>query len=120
MVRVLRTIGFNRDYRRGQGAYLFDDEGHRYLDLLSGWGLFALGMHVIKLLPPLVINNDERGLASIGVRRGHSDCHQVPGAIWSLGTSLAHDALAHREGRPDQEPLPKVGRLPGAPNAKEF
>jgi ornithine--oxo-acid transaminase len=43
MVRVLRTIGFNRDYRRGQGAYLFDDEGHRYLDLLSGWGVFALG-----------------------------------------------------------------------------
>jgi ornithine--oxo-acid transaminase len=43
MVRVLRTIGFNRDYRRGQGAYLFDDEGHRYLDLLSGWGVFARG-----------------------------------------------------------------------------
>lgn len=43
MVRVLRTIGFDRDYRRGQGAYLFDDEGHRYLDLLGGWGVFALG-----------------------------------------------------------------------------
>jgi ornithine--oxo-acid transaminase len=43
MVRVLRTIGFDRDYRRGQGAYLFDHEGHRYLDLLSGWGVFALG-----------------------------------------------------------------------------
>lgn len=43
LVRVLRTIGFDRQYVRGLGAYLWDDEGNRYLDLLSGWGVFALG-----------------------------------------------------------------------------
>lgn len=43
MVRVLRTIGFDRTYVRARGQYLFDREGNRYLDLLSGFGVFALG-----------------------------------------------------------------------------
>ncbi len=43
MVRVLKTIGFDRAYRRGNGQYLYDRRGERYLDLLSGWGVFALG-----------------------------------------------------------------------------
>src|SRR5438874_1238966 len=43
MPRVLRTIGFDADYVRAEGAYLFDREGRRYLDLLSGFGVFALG-----------------------------------------------------------------------------
>ena len=43
MIRVLRTIGFDRNYVRGLGAYLFDQDGTRYLDLLSGFGVFAVG-----------------------------------------------------------------------------
>ena len=43
MVRVLRTIGFDRNYTRGLGAYLYDQQGDRYLDLLSGFGVFAVG-----------------------------------------------------------------------------
>jgi ornithine--oxo-acid transaminase len=43
MVRVLKTIGYDVDYVRGEGPYLFDRDGQRYLDLLSGWGVFALG-----------------------------------------------------------------------------
>ncbi|MGA8970520.1 MAG: aspartate aminotransferase family protein [Pseudolabrys sp.] len=43
MVRVLKTIGFDRAYQRGKGQYLYDREGRQYLDLLSGWGVFALG-----------------------------------------------------------------------------
>jgi ornithine--oxo-acid transaminase len=43
MVRVLRTIGFDKGFRRGAGQYLYDRDGERYLDLLSGWGVFALG-----------------------------------------------------------------------------
>ena len=41
--RVLRTIGFDREWVRGSGAHLIDAEGQRYLDLLSGFGVFALG-----------------------------------------------------------------------------
>jgi ornithine--oxo-acid transaminase len=43
MVRVLRTIGYDVDYFRGVGPYLFDRNNDRYLDLLSGFGVFAIG-----------------------------------------------------------------------------
>ncbi|HZV21648.1 MAG TPA: aspartate aminotransferase family protein, partial [Hyphomicrobiales bacterium] len=43
MVRVLKTIGYNVGFVRGKGQYLWDREGAKYLDLLSGWGVFALG-----------------------------------------------------------------------------
>jgi ornithine--oxo-acid transaminase len=43
LVRVLRTIGFDRQYVSATGPYLYDSDGHRYLDLLSGFGVFALG-----------------------------------------------------------------------------
>lgn len=42
-VKMLRTIGFDKGYVRGEGSYLYDEEGHRYLDLLTGWGVFAVG-----------------------------------------------------------------------------
>jgi acetylornithine/succinyldiaminopimelate/putrescine aminotransferase len=43
MVKVLRTIGFDRFYERGEGCYLFDRDGSRYLDFLAGFGVFGLG-----------------------------------------------------------------------------
>ena len=43
MPRVLRTIGFDRQWVRAEGATLVDVNGDTYLDLLSGFGVFALG-----------------------------------------------------------------------------
>jgi ornithine--oxo-acid transaminase len=43
--RMLRTIGFDKVYRRAAGAYLYDDAGNEYLDMLAGFGVFALGRH---------------------------------------------------------------------------
>ncbi|MGA2127753.1 MAG: aspartate aminotransferase family protein [Xanthobacteraceae bacterium] len=43
MVRVLRTIGFDAGFRSGSGQYLYDRNDVRYLDLMSGWGVFAVG-----------------------------------------------------------------------------
>src|SRR5260370_24924110 len=43
MVRVLRTIGYDVRFCRGTGQYLFDPAGARYLDLLSGFGVFGVG-----------------------------------------------------------------------------
>jgi ornithine--oxo-acid transaminase len=43
MVRVLKTIGYDVGFCKGRGQYLYDREGTRYLDLLSGFGVFALG-----------------------------------------------------------------------------
>ncbi len=42
-VRVLKTLGYDVGFTRGVGSYLWDRKGDRYLDLLSGWGVFALG-----------------------------------------------------------------------------
>lgn len=43
MVRVLRTIGYDRNYQRANGQYLYDEQDNEYLDLLSGFGVFAVG-----------------------------------------------------------------------------
>lgn len=43
MVRVLRTIGYDRNYKKAIGQYLYDEENNEYLDLLSGFGVFAVG-----------------------------------------------------------------------------
>ncbi len=43
MARVLKTIGFDKVYTRAQGCSLFDADGHEYLDMLSGWGVFNIG-----------------------------------------------------------------------------
>jgi ornithine--oxo-acid transaminase len=43
MVRVLKAIGYDVGFQRGKGQYLYDREGTRYLDLLSGFGVFAIG-----------------------------------------------------------------------------
>ena len=43
LVRVLRSIGFDRFYARAEGAYLFDDKGRKYLDFLAGFGVFSIG-----------------------------------------------------------------------------
>jgi len=42
-VRTLKTIGFDRCYVRAEGPYLWDVEGTKYLDMLSGYGVFGLG-----------------------------------------------------------------------------
>jgi ornithine--oxo-acid transaminase len=43
MVRVLKTLGYDVGFCRGTGQYLFDRKGAKYLDLLSGYGVFAIG-----------------------------------------------------------------------------
>lgn len=42
-VRTLKTIGFDRCYVRAEGPYLWDTTGTKYLDMLSGYGVFGLG-----------------------------------------------------------------------------
>ena len=43
LVKVFRTIGFDKVYARAKGQYLWDKEGNRYLDMLSGFGVFSIG-----------------------------------------------------------------------------
>jgi ornithine--oxo-acid transaminase len=43
LVKVQRTIGFDKVYARAQGAYLYDMEENDYLDFLSGFGTYNIG-----------------------------------------------------------------------------
>jgi ornithine--oxo-acid transaminase len=54
MVRVLRTIGFDRDWARTEGAYLYDADGARYLDWLGGFGMFNVGRNNSRIRDWLV------------------------------------------------------------------
>jgi ornithine--oxo-acid transaminase len=51
MVRVLKTIGYDRNYQRAVGQYLYDENDNEYLDLLSGFGVYAFGRN-----HPTIIN----------------------------------------------------------------
>jgi ornithine--oxo-acid transaminase len=43
MGRILRTLGFDKSWKGGEGAHLIDADGERYLDLFGGYGVFAIG-----------------------------------------------------------------------------
>jgi len=43
MGRAVHAVGFDRQWTSGEGVYLIDSEGDRYLDLLGGLGVFAIG-----------------------------------------------------------------------------
>ncbi len=43
--KVLKTLGFDKKYIKAEGQYLWDQEGNRYLDFLSGYGVFNFGRY---------------------------------------------------------------------------
>ncbi len=60
IVRVLKTIGYDRVYTRAKGPYLYDQDDQEYLDLLSGFGVYAMGRNhptVIEALRDVLDNN---------------------------------------------------------------
>ena len=69
MVRVLQTIGYDVGFRAGQGQYLFDRKGDRYLDLLSGWGVFGIGRNhpVVRDALKAVLGSDLPNLIQMDV-----------------------------------------------------
>jgi ornithine--oxo-acid transaminase len=79
MVRVLNTIGYDVGFCRGNGQYLYDREGTRYLDLLSGFGVFAIGRNhpalrqalksVLESELPNLVQMDVSALAGILAER---------------------------------------------------
>jgi ornithine--oxo-acid transaminase len=68
-VRVLRTIGFDRTWARADGAYLFDEDGHRYLDMLGGFGMYNVGRNNRRIREALVeaLELETPGSVQLGV-----------------------------------------------------
>jgi len=81
-VKMLRTIGFDKGYQSGEGSYLYDAEGNRYLDLLTGWGVFALGRNhpKVKAILEQVLSRDMPNLVRM-------DCSLLAGLVAEKLTS---------------------------------
>jgi len=88
LVRVLRSIGFDRHYQSASGAYLFDDEGRRYLDFLAGFGVFALGRShpVLKKALHDAIDADLPNLIQM-------DAALLPGLLAEALLKRCHDGM---------------------------
>jgi len=88
LVKVLETLGFDRNYVRGQGSYLFDDKGDRYLDFLSGFGVYALGRShpVIKDALHQALDADLPNLVQL-------DCAVLPGLLAEALVARAHSGI---------------------------
>src|SRR6201986_321120 len=69
LVRVLKTIGYDVGFQKGQGQYLFERDGVRYLDLLSGFGVFAIGRNhpVLRQALKSVLDSDLPNLVQLDV-----------------------------------------------------
>ncbi len=69
LVRVLKTIGYDVGFPSGRGHSLFDREGARYLDLLSGFGVFAIGRNhpVLRDALKSVLDSDLPNLVQMDV-----------------------------------------------------
>jgi acetylornithine/succinyldiaminopimelate/putrescine aminotransferase len=76
LARVQTIIGFDKIYVRGEGSYLWDADGNRYLDLLSGFGVFNLGRShpVVKQAIQDVLTADRPNLVKM-------DCPLLAGLL---------------------------------------
>jgi len=88
LARVLKTIGFDRYYVRGEGCYLYDDKGDRYLDLLAGFGVYALGRGhpAVKRALHQALDLDLPNMVQL-------DCALLPGVLAEALVSRAHEGL---------------------------
>ena len=88
LVRVLTTIGFDRLYVRGEGCYLYDETGDRYLDFLAGFGVFALGRSHPALKKALhqAIDLDLPNMVQM-------DCALLPGLLAEQLVARAHAGI---------------------------
>jgi ornithine--oxo-acid transaminase len=69
--QVLGILGFDVNYARGQGPYLWDEHGHRYLDCISGFGTFAVGRNhpTVRAAVQQAMDMDLPNLPKFGVPR---------------------------------------------------
>ena len=52
--RVIELIGFDRVFTKAQGAWLWDQDGRRYLDFLGGYSVFNVGRNHPRVKQALI------------------------------------------------------------------
>jgi len=67
--RVVKTLGFDREWVHGRGEFLIDAAGEEYLDLYAGYGVFSLGRNhpVVRDQLMSVMAAEPANLPQIGV-----------------------------------------------------
>src|SRR5215469_13874538 len=86
--RVLGTIEFDRFFEKGEGCYLIDEKGERYLDFLSGFGVFALGRGHPAIVRALhdALDADLPNLVQM-------DCALLPGVLAEELVKRSHSGI---------------------------
>jgi acetylornithine/succinyldiaminopimelate/putrescine aminotransferase len=86
--RVLGTIEFDRFFEKGEGCYLIDEKGERYLDFLSGFGVFALGRGHPAIVQALhdALDADLPNLVQM-------DCALLPGVLAEQLVKRSHSGI---------------------------
>lgn len=74
--RVLKTIGFDKKYVRGEAQYLWDENGDRYLDFLSGYGVFNVGRY-----HPVIVQTMKDMLDAKDANMVQMDCPHLTGEL---------------------------------------
>jgi ornithine--oxo-acid transaminase len=89
LARTLRTLGFDRNYVRGEGCYLYDDAGARYLDFLSGFGVYALGRShpAVKAALHQALDLDLPNMVQM-------DCALLPGLLAEQLVARTHQGIS--------------------------
>ncbi len=89
LARTLKTIGFDREYVRGEGSYLYDAAGQRYLDFLSGFGVYALGRSHpgVKAALHQALDLDLPNMVQM-------DCALLPGLLAEQLVARAHAGIS--------------------------
>ena len=87
--RIVRTLGFDREWVRGEGAHLIDADGTRYLDLLCGYGTFAVGRNHPDVIAELhaLLDAHTANLPQLGVSL-------LPGALAEALVARAPERIA--------------------------
>jgi ornithine--oxo-acid transaminase len=108
-IRLLRTIGFDRRWARAEGAYLYDADGTRYLDLLGGFGMYNVGRNNLRVRAALVetLELETPGKVQMGVS-------PLPGLLAEALLQRAPSSLARvlftSSGTESVEAAVKLGR----------
>ena len=74
--RMLHVIGFDQVYEKAEGSYLYDTEGNRYTDFLTGFGVFGMGRNhpVIRKALHDLLDSEVADLVQF-------DCALLPGLL---------------------------------------
>ncbi len=74
--RMLHVIGFDKVYEKAEGGYLYDRDGNRYADFLTGFGVFGMGRNhpVIRKALHDLLDSEVADLVQF-------DCALLPGLL---------------------------------------